>query len=178
MSKILIVFAALVLLSFQCEKDDQDPLVGQDYLFAYLYSNYAWGTQIQGWVIDNAGNVRNFSNEGKPGFIWHTPKDGGFISQKDLAENFMQSDTIFYRVGLPELFYNYDLISLAAKGTLTEEGRGADMGQMSYYCFTYNPEEKMYRFVTLASKGDFDITNTSPAAGKILAWMKTVDDKR
>ena len=178
MSKILIVFASLMLLSFQCEKDEPDPIVGQDYLFAYVYSNYAWGTQIQGWVIDNAGQVRGFSNQGKSDFIWNTPKDGGFISEKELREDFMQTDTIISRIGLPELLYNYMLIGEASKGTLTEEAKGADMGQTSYYCFTYSMEDKMYRFVTLASKGDFDIVNTSSAAGRIVAWMKTVEDKR
>ncbi len=178
MSKILIVFTGIILLSFQCEKDDPDPMVQQDYLFAYIYSNYAWGTHINGWVIDNTGKVRGFSNEGNPDFIWHPPHDGGFISKEELTENFMQTDTTFFMIEPSELFYNYELIGSASKGTLTEEARGADMGQRSYYCFTYDAEEKLYRFVTLSSKGDFDIENKSPAAGKIVAWMKEINDQR
>jgi hypothetical protein len=172
MSKILIVFAGLILLSFQCEKDYPDPILAQDFLFAYVYSNYAWGTTIQGWLIDNAGQVRGFSNLGNPDFIWNTPRDGGFISEKELNENFMHSDTVFFKIDLPELLYNYELIGPASKGTLTEVAKGADMGQKSYYCFTYSPEEKQYRFVTLSSTGDYDIENTSPAAGRLVMWMR------
>ncbi|HYW94867.1 MAG TPA: hypothetical protein VE870_04720 [Bacteroidales bacterium] len=175
MKPLVLVFITLLLMSFQCTKDTDDPIVSQDILFARIYENNAWGHQLNGWFIDNTGDVRGFSILRNPDMAWHPLYEGGFISRDSLLMNLSQSDTTLFKVPLPDLFNYYSLIGEAARGTVTEkENRGADMGQLSNYCLLYFPEEKQYKFVLLESSGDWQVHNISEAAQKINAWLNEI----
>ena len=80
--------------AFQCTKDTEDPIVNQDILFARVYENNAWGHQIEGWFIDNAGFVRGFSLSRNPDMIWHPLLEGGFISEETLLNECFPEQTL------------------------------------------------------------------------------------
>jgi hypothetical protein len=176
MPKIFWIFLSLMLLSFQCEDELDDPIASQDIVFAKIYVNHAWGDSLDGWFIDNAGYVKGFSNQRNPEIDWKEMLDGGFISKSDLLYNYSQCDTLYTQIPLAELFEYYEKIDAASKGSLTEgANQGADMGQISYYCLRYDPLKAQYRFILLNSYGDWKIENTSPEANKIYNWLTTIN---
>ena len=172
MNKIFWVFLSLILLSFQCEDDLNDPIASQDILFAKIYVNNAWGNNLEGWFVDNAGYVKGFSNQRNPDIDWKEMKDGGFISKANLLHNYSQCDTVLMQIPLSELFEYYEMIEAASKGSLVETyNQAADMGQITYYCLNYDPANAQYRFILLNSYGDWLLENTSSEAVKIFTWM-------
>ncbi len=177
MKNLGLIVIVLILTSFQCTKDIEDPLVNQQILFARIYENQAWGHQLEGWFIDNTGFVRGFSLGRNPQLDWNRMSDAGYISLEKLTMNFNQTDTTFTKVPLQDLFNYYSFIDDAAKGALTEkQGHGNDMGQESNYCLLYFPVEKQYKFVLLESTGDWEIHNIAPYAGRINAWLDRISN--
>ena len=164
-------------MAFECsEVSENDPVARQDILFARIYQNHAWGDQLEGWFIDNAGYVKGFSNQRNQSLDWINSSEGGFITENDLFHNYLQSDTTFMNLTMTELYRYYSKTQEAIKGTLTErESGGADMGQFSYYILEYFPDIKKYKFVIMESNGDFIIRNTSSEAGQIAQWLKRID---
>lgn len=172
----ILIILSILLMSFQCERDELDPLADQDVIFARIFENHAWGNTFEGWIIDNAGYVRGFSLDRNPQLKWIKFSEAGFNSVDEVFQNFLQTDTTFTILPLADLYKYYQLIPEASKGILSEASQqGADMGQFSYYALQYFPEDKKYRWVLLKSSGDFTISNTSKEAVKILSFLKDID---
>lgn len=171
-----LVLLSILFMSFQCKKDDEDPMANQDVLFARIYENHAWGDAFEGWIIDNSGIIRGFSLSRNPQIDWIGFTKSGFNSAEEINHNFMQTDTTLEGIPIADLYKYYQLIPEASKGILSEASQeGADMGQYSYYALQFFPGEMKYRWVLLRSEGDFSVSNTSKDAGKILAWLKDID---
>lgn len=172
----ILVILSILFMSFQCEKDENDPLADQDILFARIFENHAWGDIFEGWFIDNAGYVRGFSLYRNPDLQWINFSEAGFNSTEEVFQNIMQADTTLTTLPIVDLYKYYQLIPEASKGVLSEaDPQGADMGQYSYYALHFFPEENKYRWVLLKSAGDFTISNTSKEASKILSFLQDVD---
>lgn len=172
----ILVIISILFMSFQCEKDENDPLADQDVLFARVFENHAWGDIFEGWFIDNAGYVRGFSLDRNPELQWINFSEAGFNSLEEIFQNIMQADTTLATLPIAELYKYFQLIPEASKGVLTEASQlGADMGQFSYYALQFFPENKRYRWVLLKSAGDFTISNTSKEASRILSFLRDID---
>lgn len=177
MKKLLIICFSFLFLAFECsELNENDPMVNQDILFAKIYKNDAMGQHIEGWFIDNTGYVKGFSNLRNTSLDWKYTSDGGFISEEDLIYNYLQSDTTFANLRIPELIQYYNRSLNAVKGTLTESDFAeVNKGQISYYTLQYFPENNKYKFVLMESQGDYIVQNTSNDAVRIADWLKSID---
>ena len=169
MIHIWIVATAMMVLA-SCEKDDYQGPDDQPVYFEYNYINHAWGFQHHGWLIDGDGFVRYFESPESYRFADST----GYLTLEDLEYNLGQTDSIIQQVDSEELDEYINYISGAAGGELTKSVNiAADAGASVLSCYRYDEEMNSYRQVFLAQSGDWEQSNLSSEAGKLVTWLRS-----
>jgi hypothetical protein len=152
------------------------PDTQQTWLCGREYVNQAWGYQRRGVVLDTAGNVWKYDFKGSPTALVNPwgPKDMSNMSEEELKLRYNGAMTTGAKVPAEEIARHFPLIEEASNATPTQpKSVGADMGQNTLYCYTYDPAKRTYAQVMLDNKGDWDSTNPSPAAKTLAAWLNT-----
>jgi len=160
---------------FGCEKENGKVYEGpenQPVLFEYHYVNHAWGYSEHGWLIDSSGDLHYYNLPED----FRLPDANSYISQEDLMHNLAQADSIMHTLGARDLDYYSGLIAGAAEGKIGEAGNvAADAGSSVLSCYMYDANKDMYRYVFLASSGDWQKSNESREAKILVKWMKDLD---
>jgi len=165
MKSILIVAVSTLLLS-GCEKI---PEYGNNTIFMVEYSNYAWGFQHSGIMIDSTGNVMTFNLP----TTWNRPDEVGFISLADMQENLTQMEEISCTVTRNDFAKYSSKLMEAKNGTLSDpKNEMYDFGTVQYSGFLYDPDNSRYKKILIWQFGDWTIENSSKEARALYEWLK------
>jgi hypothetical protein len=181
MSRYALAAVSLVTLT-ACEAgssskptpDTTAPNIQQTWLCGREYVNHAWGYQRRGVVLDAKGNVWKYDFKGSPTALVNPwgPKDMSNMSEEELKLRYNGAMTTGTKVSAEEIAQHFPLIAEASNATPTQpKSVGADMGQNTLYCYTYDAAKRSYAQVMLDNKGDWESTNPSPAAKLLAAWL-------
>jgi len=167
------VFVLLVLGCMACEKDVYDAPGDQPVFFEYHFSNYAWGYQDYGWLVDGDGKIRSYEHpEG-----YHLATHGDYLSLEQLEYNLGQADSVIGEVSRAVLDKKKNLIPAAAEGEIEDfQRQGADMGLGIFACYKYDPVEDAYQYVMLSTTGDHQRANKAKEAEELVKWLKDLVD--
>lgn len=148
------------------------PSTQQTWLCGREYANMAWGYQRRGVVLDTTGDIWKYDiNPAANATPW-SPKDMSRLSEADLKMRYETAMTTGAKIPVEEIARNFALIEEASNATPTRPSPvGADMGQNTLYCYTYDAATRTYGQVMLDNKGDWDSTNPSEAAKKLRTWL-------
>ena len=164
-----------VLLAFllgACEMLECDSPMGQPVYFEYHYTNYAWGYQENGWIIDREGNIRSFNLP--VDFRYHDST--GYLTIGDLEHNLALTDSIVGNVDESEFEQYIEYIPAAAEGEIGKsKSIAADAGASVLSCYLYDKEKDAYKYVFLAQSGDWEQFNLSPEAAILVDWLLEFD---
>ena len=167
------IIMGLTLLIGACKKEQYLAPEDQPVYFEYHFTNFAWGVQDFGWLIDRDGKIWSF--EFPDGY--HTAIHGDYLSLEQLEDNLGQADSLIGDVDVKELDKKVKWIQGASGGELTKiHRRGADAGLGVYACYKYDPSVEAYQFILLSADGDYQQYNRSPDAEKLTDWLKELVD--
>jgi len=155
---------------------DPAPVTQQTWLCGREYVNMAWGYQRRGLVLDTQGNIWKYDFRGSPTALVNPwgPKDMANMSEEELKLRYNGATVTGTKVPTQETARHMPLIAEAAQATPTQpQSRGADMGQNTLYCYTYDAASRTYAQVMLDNKGDWDSTNPSQAAKTLGVWLNS-----
>jgi hypothetical protein len=182
MSRIALAAVSLVTLA-ACEAGMSKPTttptpttanIPQTWLCGREYVNHAWGYQRRGVVLDSKGNVWKYEFKSSPTALVNPwgPKDMSNMSEEELKLRYNGAMVTDVKVPSEEIAKHFALIAEAANAKPTQpKSVGADMGQNTLYCYTYDEAKRTYAQVMLDNKGDWESTNPSPAAKQLTAWL-------
>ncbi len=167
-------YLATVLLTLLtgccCTEIDDSEEVGS-LIFQSEYTNYAWGYNHNGWMLNNTGQVKRFQKSAK----WVFPDSLGYISAVDMYKNIAACDSVIAQ------FSSNDFILYAEKALSCAEGpmskatnTMADAGAHIHAVYLYEPVKNRYKRVILEMTGDWSQQNLAPNAKEVVDWMKTV----
>ncbi|HWR72532.1 MAG TPA: hypothetical protein VN604_05150, partial [Nitrospirota bacterium] len=136
----------------------------------YCYSNAAWEYRLNGFFIDNEGDVWKYDHSADR---WQPSRSDGLFYEFDLKEKYRdakKTGTVDKKV----LSAMISLIESASQGELKQRPAGNDMGALSYIAYLYDPGADTYKEVVLSSKGDQIVDNTASAAKTLTQWLESV----
>jgi hypothetical protein len=170
--KFIIGLVFMWIMGTGCEKEYYYGPENQPVYFEHHYINHAWGVADRGWMIDNEGRIRGYDRP--ENYRW--PDSTGHLSFEDLEYNLSQTDTLLFSLNRKELEMHTRLIGGAADGALSDRTqRGADMGSGTLSCYIYDPATGSYKHVLLTASGDWEQSNQSAEAEKLLEWLTELD---
>lgn len=143
----------------------------QAILFQFEYTNYAWGYQHSGFIIDNEGNILTYNNPAN----WNFPDNDFFINKEELAENINQCVMTGQKVPETELKKYSGYINNIASSKITAlKNTGNDAGSMEYICYQYSEGTGMYKGSLIKMEGDFTCENLNFYSRKVASWLKNL----
>jgi len=148
--------------------------IQQTWLCGREYVNHAWGYQRSGVVLDAKGNIWKYDFKGSPTALVNPwgPKDMSNMSEEELKLRYNGATVGDAKVPVEEIARHFPLIDEASQATPTQpKSVGADMGQNTLYCYTYDASKRTYAQVMLDNKGDWESTNPSQAAKTLAGWL-------
>ena len=164
--KSFLIAAISALLLSGCEKiyDYETTTV-----FMVEYSNYAWGIQHSGTMIDSTGKVLTFNLP----TTWNRPDEMGFISLADMQENLTQMGEISCTVSRND-FAKYSSKLMQAKNGILSDPKNEmfDFGTVQYSGFLFDPDNSRYKKILIRQTGDWAIENSSREAKELYEWLK------
>jgi hypothetical protein len=183
MSRYALLAAVSLITLTACEAGSTKPStppeptttdIQQTWLCGREYVNQAWGYQRRGVVLDAKGNLWKYDFKGSPAALVNPwgPKDMANMSEEELKLRYNGAMVTDVKVPAEEIAKHFALIEEASQATPTQpKSVGADMGQNTLYCYTYDAGKRTYAQVMLDNKGDWESTNPSPAAKTLAAWL-------
>jgi hypothetical protein len=165
MKNILIVAISALFLS-GCEKIHD---YGNNTIFMVEYSNWAWGFQHSGIMIDSTGNVMTFNLPDR----WNIPDEMGFISLADMQENLAQMEEISCTVTRNDFAKYSSKLMKSVNATLSDpKNEMNDFGTVQYSGFLFDPDNNTYKRILIKQTGDWAIDNSSKEARALYEWLK------
>ena len=150
------------------------PSFKQQILFEKHYTNWAWGYQNNGYLIDSLGYVRPFDLS-KTSIEWNYPDSLGYISEKKMEQNLSHCGASVYQLNADSLSFYVSKIWGASKGKISQSDlQMADFGEIRYSAYIYDEKNKCYKEVLIKLYGDITRDNSSPEAGEIYGWMNRI----
>ncbi len=140
-------------------------------IFQSEYTNYAWGYNHNGWMMDNTGKIRSFQKS----TLWVFPDSLGYISEVDMQKNLGICDATETQISAAEFAIYAEKVRTCVTGTLTKpENKMADAGEHIWAFYYYEPGGKRYKRVILNMTGDWSQENLAPNAKEIVDWMMKI----
>jgi hypothetical protein len=141
-------------------------------IFQSEYTNYAWGYNHNGWMMDHTGKARSFQKTD----AWVFPDSLGFISATDMQKNLAACDTDLKQVSASEFSLYAAKAATCVNGPLSKpENKMADAGAHIWALYYYDTAKKSYKRVILEMTGDWSQKNLAPNAKEVVDWMMTVE---
>jgi hypothetical protein len=167
----------LLLLTFvSCESDV--PTFKQKILFEMHYTNWAWGYQNRGYLIDSLGYVRGFDLSKKTA-EWNNPDSAGYLAKDKMDKNLAFCDVVICKLSPDTLSHYVGKIWGASKGTLSKpDMQMADFGELVYSAYVYEEKTNRYKVVMVKTYGDWMLNNSSEEAEEIYAWMNRINGQK
>jgi hypothetical protein len=140
-------------------------------IFQSEYTNYAWGYNHNGWMLDNTGQVKRFQKSAK----WVFPDSLGYVSAFDMQKNMAACDSLMAKVTTSD-YTNYARKAYSCiNGPMTKpKNTMADAGEHIYAFYVYEPGRNRYKRVILNMTGDWSQENLAPNAKEVVEWMKLI----
>jgi hypothetical protein len=165
---ILLTFIVISAASVESCRKGNGLSSDQKILFQYSYVNYAWGTNNQGLIVDNEGNILIYNQPEK----WNFPDKNLNLTEAQVAENLSYCTSTGRKVTDAELQkYASYITNLAASKVTAKKTVAADMGTFNYYCFSYSSGTPSYKQVTIKTMGDYECENLNFYTKKVVEWM-------
>jgi hypothetical protein len=173
----IALWGIILFLFMSCNDksvDTNKKEIKQKVFYQYEYINYAWGYNHSGWFVDSTGEVFCFNKPEN----WLDFDSTGTIKAEDLDRNLFNINAKCYTIDKTELAAKKNLIDSAVVGFITKpEMVMADAGTSSYYCLVYDSKTNTYKRTLLNQWGDYQMTNTAPAAKELFEWLSRINDK-
>jgi len=171
-----IILLLVLVLTYSCNNDA--PNFKQKILFGVQYTNWAWGYQSKGFLIDSMGYVRAFDLS-KTTLVWKNQDSSGYISKANMEINLSYCDSIICKLKGDSLSHYTGKIWAASKGTISKPTtQMADFGEIRYSAYIYDEKSERYKEVLIKLYGDLMINNSSKEAEDIYSWLKRIDTKQ
>lgn len=166
----------ITIISYSCNNDI--PNFKQKILFGVQYTNWAWGYQNKGFLIDSMGYVRAFDLS-KTKQEWKNSDSSGYISKAEMETNLSYCDSVIYNLNVDSLSHYTGKIVAASKGTISKPvTQMADFGEIRYSAYIYDEKYGRYKEVLIKLYGDIMINNSSKEAEDIYGWLKRINTKQ
>ena len=137
-------------------------------IFQSEYTNYAWGYQHGGWLMDGTGKVKRFQK----GASWVFPDSLGYLSEADMQKNLSVCDSVLTQINSAELYkYSVKALSCIDGQLTTPKNTMADAGEHVYAFYFYETSSKKYKQVILNTTGDWSQENLASQSKEIVDWM-------
>ncbi len=145
--------------------------IGQEILFEYNRTNWAWGYTNYGAYMDRRGDVYSYRYGDVADEPWK-PKKSGEYSERELLDKYAHNKTYLWTVNADTLLSMYNLIDEAAQGPYSDTtSGGADMGGWSINAYQYETKSSTYIRIRLQLIGDWRYKNESRAADMLIPWL-------
>lgn len=171
--KIFKVFS-LIFLAFLVSGCEKAYVLSKDQeiLFQQEYTNYAWGYQHHGFIIDNNGNILIFNNPDK----WNFPDKDGKLTEEQVKENLASCTLTGKKIDKTELnkYINY-IDNISSSKVTASKTTGNDMGSVVYYCYQFSENSSTYRATKIKMEGDLQCENLNYFSKRVVHWMKKID---
>jgi hypothetical protein len=170
--KNIVLFCILIVFLNGCTETDEI-YTGDNakLIFQSEYTNYAWGYNHNGWMMDSSGKARSFQKTAP----WVFPDSLGYISEADMLKNLAACDADLKQISATEFSKYAEKAATCVSGTLTKpENKMADAGANVWAFYYYDSTKKGYKRVILDMTGDWSQQNLAPTAKEVVEWMKTV----
>lgn len=140
-------------------------------IFQSEYTNYAWGYNHNGWMMNNSGQVKRFQKGAK----WVFPDSLGYISAVDLSKNMNGCDSVLAQISSKDFTLYAEKAITCAKGPMSKATNTmADAGEHIYAIYLYESGGNRYKRVILDMTGDWSQQNLATKSKEIVEWMKTI----
>jgi hypothetical protein len=140
-------------------------------LFQLEYTNYAWGYQHTGFIIDSEGNIHTYDNPE----VWNSPDKDLIISEKQVAENLRRCLKSGKRIPEEELQkYSGYIRNIASSKVTAMKNVAADAGSLLFMCYQYSESTGMYKGYLIKMEGDFTCENLNFYSKKTSSWMRDI----
>ncbi len=140
-------------------------------IFQSEYTNYAWGYNHNGWMLDHSGQVKRFQKSAK----WVFPDSLGYVTASDMQKNMAACDSVMAKVSASD-FDNYAGKALhCVTGSMSKPSNlMADAGEHIYAFYIYESRGNRFKRVILNMTGDWSQENLAPNAKEVADWMKGI----
>ena len=173
MKNLILAFVLLTSLSGCLLHDDiwADGPYADPVIFQSEYTNYAWGYNHSGWLLDNSGQVKRFQKSAK----WVFADTLGYVSASDMQKNMAACDSVMAKVSASD-FTAYSGKALnCVNGTMSKpQNTMADAGEHIYAFYIYDPGHNRYKRIILNMTGDWSQENLATGSKAVVEWMKTI----
>ena len=144
-------------------------------LFEAYSLNPTWDRAIRGFFIDRTGRVWKYACADED---WTTRHEAeGLFSRADLDQKHRNPE-LSMQLDPEDLKRMKELISEAALGPVeTPPAETFDRGVRRYLAYSYDPYHHQYREVLLGTHGDFEDTNLTGAARKLMGWLEEIEEQ-
>lgn len=140
-------------------------------IFQSEYTNYAWGYNHSGWMMDRTGQVKRFQKSAK----WVFPDSLGYVSALDMQKNMAACDSVLAQVSAKDFTLYAEKATSCASGPMSKATNTmADAGEHIYAFYLYEPGSNRYKRVILDMMGDWSQQNLSTRSKEIVEWMKSI----
>jgi len=170
--KIYVISTILIVLLNGCiETEDIYSGDTTKLIFQSEYTNYAWGYNHNGWMMDSSGKARSFQKTA----TWVFPDSIGYISEADMQKNFAACDADLKQISAAEFSSYAEKAATCINGPLSKaENLMADAGAHVWAFYYYDSAKKRYKRVILEMTGDWSQRNLATKSQDIVEWMKTI----
>ncbi len=168
--KLLLLVLPFLWNSACTNTNEVTEQLGTTVYFQFEYVNHAWGYAHQGFIIDQAGNIYEYSQPEN----WNWPSEDK-ISRDLFNANLKKAEVRLAEIKLNEL-RQMEIKALSAKnGSLSEAKHVmADAGVESYAIYLTDEDSGELTRYLLQNRGDFYQKNTSKASDEIVSWLITI----
>jgi hypothetical protein len=148
--------------------EDSEPV---NLIFQSEYTNYAWGYNHNGWIMDNSGKVNRFQKKA----AWVFPDSLGYVSAVDMQKNFSACDSVMAQISSKDFSLYAGKAIFCVNGPYTKAvNTMADAGENIRCFYVYEADRKRYKRILLNMTGDWSQENLAPYAKEIADWMKSI----
>jgi hypothetical protein len=173
MKNLLLMLVLLTSLSGCLMPDDiwADGPYNDPVIFQSEYTNYAWGYNHGGWMLDNTGQVKRFQKSTK----WIFTDSLGYISAVDMYKNINACDSVIAQISSKDFKTNNEKALTCLDGSMTKpQNTMADAGEHIDAFYVYEPGHNRYKRIILNMTGDWSQENLAPNAKEVVEWMKLI----
>lgn len=172
---VLVLFLATL---FACAEQDieatkaADPLT-QEVYFEVMHTNNAWQPVRKGFIVDNTGGIRTYSNPA----AWNEAGNakGQILTSSQIRQNF--ENTIASDIKVDAAQFKTFASKIPALSTANYTKRvetGKDKGQTHFYAYQYDSKREAYVPILLNETGDWNSRNTDQSAIEMSEWLQHI----
>lgn len=175
MKRANLIILAIIIITTACNNEAPD--FKQKVLFEVHYTNWAWGYQNHGFLVDSMGYARAFDVARKTA-TWNNTDSLGYISKEKMDENLSLCDSVICQINADTLAHYVGKIWAASKGKISEpEMQMADFGEIRYSAYIFDEKTNRYKEVLIKLYGDQMQNNNTREATDMYMWLNRIGNR-